>query len=180
MDTIGERGGVQDIHVPVPLLVRYNWRLHATEPFDPYDRIQPGYGMELSYPTRSDGSCACGCGEKLEGRQKRWRPGHADVAFRVLGIRAGLTGPIRAAVLERDGGICALCGVDAEPRKVPGELRWVGPGWEADHIVPVVEGGGACGLDNFRTACIPCHKRETAALAGRRASGRRGEVAPLL
>lgn len=45
--------------------------------------------------------------------------------------------------------------------------------WEADHIVPVVEGGGLCGLDGYRTLCIPCHKRKTAALARRRAERRR-------
>lgn len=40
--------------------------------------------------------------------------------------------------------------------------------WEADHIVPVIEGGGCCGLDNYRTLCLACHKRETAHLAKRR------------
>lgn len=45
--------------------------------------------------------------------------------------------------------------------------------WEADHIVAVVEGGGACGLDNLRTLCLPCHKRESAALARKRALARR-------
>jgi len=45
--------------------------------------------------------------------------------------------------------------------------------WEADHIVPVVEGGGGCGLDGLRTLCLACHRRETAALAGRRAKQRR-------
>lgn len=44
--------------------------------------------------------------------------------------------------------------------------------WEADHIVPVVEGGGGCGPENLRTLCVPCHRRETADLAGRRASHR--------
>lgn len=47
------------------------------------------------------------------------------------------------------------------------------PWWDADHIVPVVEGGGECGLENYRTLCKPCHKRETAALARRRAAARR-------
>ena len=42
-------------------------------------------------------------------------------------------------------------------------------GWDADHIVPVVEGGGLCGLENYRTLCHPCHKKATAALAARRA-----------
>lgn len=45
--------------------------------------------------------------------------------------------------------------------------------WEADHIVPVVEGGGGCGLDGLRTLCVPCHRAETAELARRRAKARR-------
>lgn len=47
-------------------------------------------------------------------------------------------------------------------------------GWDADHIIPVVEGGGLCGLENYRTLCHPCHKRVTAELAKRRAAARRG------
>lgn len=39
--------------------------------------------------------------------------------------------------------------------------------WDADHIIPVAEGGGGCGLDNYRTLCRRCHKNETAALAAR-------------
>lgn len=44
--------------------------------------------------------------------------------------------------------------------------------WEADHIIPVIEGGGWCGLENYRTLCVPCHRAQTAALAGRRADRR--------
>jgi 5-methylcytosine-specific restriction endonuclease McrA len=40
--------------------------------------------------------------------------------------------------------------------------------WESDHIVPVVEGGGECGLEGLRTLCWRCHRAETAALAKRR------------
>ena len=29
--------------------------------------------------------------------------------------------------------------------------------WEADHIVPVKDGGGCCGLENYRTLCRKCH-----------------------
>jgi 5-methylcytosine-specific restriction protein A len=50
--------------------------------------------------------------------------------------------------------------------------------WDADHIVPVVEGGGECDLANYRTLCIPCHQRETAALATRRAQQRRDAAEP--
>ena len=46
--------------------------------------------------------------------------------------------------------------------------------WDADHIVPVVKGGGGCGLENYRTLCQPCHKGETAALAAARAAERKG------
>jgi 5-methylcytosine-specific restriction enzyme A len=47
--------------------------------------------------------------------------------------------------------------------------------WQMDHIVPVVEGGGACGLENLRTLCTPCHKRVTRELAARRAAEKRGD-----
>jgi 5-methylcytosine-specific restriction protein A len=53
--------------------------------------------------------------------------------------------------------------------------------WDADHIVPVIEGGGECGIDNFRTLCIPCHKAETAALRKRMARRRiEAKEVPLL
>lgn len=35
--------------------------------------------------------------------------------------------------------------------------------WDADHIIPLSEGGDF-GLDNIRTLCLPCHKRETSKL----------------
>ena len=40
--------------------------------------------------------------------------------------------------------------------------------WDADHIKAVVDGGGECGLDNYRTLCCQCHYQETTKLAGRR------------
>lgn len=33
--------------------------------------------------------------------------------------------------------------------------------WDADHIIPVSEGGGGCGLSNYQTLCIRCHKIKT-------------------
>ena len=36
--------------------------------------------------------------------------------------------------------------------------------WQADHVLPVIEGGGSAGLENFRTLCTPCHAQETAKL----------------
>ena len=94
-------------------------------------------------------------------------------------------GYLREKVLERDHGICAGCGIDclaAEQhiRRLRGAARlkilreWgVRPSfrkslWDADHIVPVVEGGGECDLHNIRTLCLKCHRAATAELRQRR------------
>lgn len=84
---------------------------------------------------------------------------------------------IRLAVERRDEGVCAGCGCQCRmnpprhsmSRKEIGSL----PEWQADHVVPVAEGGGLCGLDGYRTLCLPCHNRETAALAARLATARK-------
>lgn len=54
--------------------------------------------------------------------------------------------------------------------------------WEMDHITPVVEGGGLCGLDGYRTLCLDCHHAVSADLARRRALKTRisREALPLL
>lgn len=90
---------------------------------------------------------------------------------------------VRARVYKRDRGVCALCGLDTGALEtgrvadlpVHGE-RYVDAGralWEADHIVPVAEGGGSCGLDNYRTLCVWCHPRETGKLRRRLNAARR-------
>ena len=96
---------------------------------------------------------------------------------------------VRFLLRRRDRGVCALCKVDtiaiqneyeklpkrnplwddhsSEPRReflkqhgIPwgrASTDW----WDADHIVPVIEGGGECDLSNYRTLCIPCHQKVT-------------------
>ena len=59
---------------------------------------------------------------------------------------------VRREVKKRDKGICRLCGVNVVRTRRK---------WEADHIVPVADGGGECGLDNYRLLCRPCHVRVT-------------------
>lgn len=39
--------------------------------------------------------------------------------------------------------------------------------WDIDHIVPVAEGGGACGPENLRALCLKCHRGETKRLLER-------------
>jgi 5-methylcytosine-specific restriction enzyme A len=64
----------------------------------------------------------------------------------------------RLRVFERDKGICAVCGINvfAGTERRP-RARGTGDLWQADHINPVIEGGGECGLDNLRTLCTKCH-----------------------
>lgn len=96
-------------------------------------------------------------------------------------------------VALRDKGVCAACGTDtaslrSEFRLIPrgsAQVLWLGARglplellnrhrwFDVDHVVPVVEGGGSCGLDNLRTLCLPCHKVATARLAARLAQARR-------
>ena len=44
------------------------------------------------------------------------------------------------------------------------------PRWEADHIVPVADGGGECGLENYRLLCRGCHVKVTLAWRAQRAA----------
>lgn len=92
-------------------------------------------------------------------------------------------GYVRKQVQARDHGVCANCQLDTRTllallrrfmttHEAHTALRARGfrpysHFWEADHIVPVSEGGGECGLENYRTLCIPCHKAATKELKQR-------------
>lgn len=99
---------------------------------------------------------------------------------------------IRDCIYKRDKGICQMCNVDT--RKIAKSIleandkgdsdkvkelmvthsipnhrkiwkrKYGGGLWDADHIVPVCEGGGMCGLVNIRTLCLKCHKDITITL----------------
>jgi 5-methylcytosine-specific restriction protein A len=107
---------------------------------------------------------------------------------------------LRQQVFKRDSGICAACGCDAEKMRrvlwlalrhigrrrlaphwkqildslgVPTEFVFSRRSlWEADHILPVIEGGGQCDLSNLRTLCVGCHKLATSELRRRRTNRR--------
>ncbi len=88
-------------------------------------------------------------------------------------------GYLREQVFLRDRGVCARCGLDTEAlRKEKRKLDYAARRsfekewgrrhlWDADHIVPVAEGGGECDLSNMRTLCLRCHREVTAALRKR-------------
>jgi 5-methylcytosine-specific restriction protein A len=101
---------------------------------------------------------------------------------------------LRQQIFKRDQGVCAHCGLNAlkahaRLRRARGAARmelmqqW-GLGarmrkslWDADHILPVAEGGGECDLTNIRTLCLRCHRVVTAQLRERM---RRAKVAAML
>jgi 5-methylcytosine-specific restriction enzyme A len=103
-------------------------------------------------------------------------------------------GYLRDQVLQRDRGVCARCGVDTaaaftELKRSRGRARlhllqrWGLKTlkrktlWDADHILPVAEGGGECDLANIRTLCLLCHRNETKALRERIREGRHSDPA---
>lgn len=101
---------------------------------------------------------------------------------------------LRQQVLKRDKAICTHCRINTRSaflrmKKARGKSReellahWGLKTlsrrslWDADHILPVVEGGGECDLGNLRTLCLRCHREATAALRQRLLLLRREKLA---
>jgi 5-methylcytosine-specific restriction endonuclease McrA len=83
---------------------------------------------------------------------------------------------LREQVFTRDRGVCAQCGLDTEQlRRDRRKLDWKARKqferewglrkklWDADHILPVAQGGGECDLTNIQTLCLRCHRAKTVA-----------------
>jgi len=103
-------------------------------------------------------------------------------------------GYLRDQVFARDRGRCAACQIDsvaayAALKRARGPVRSAGLRlygmksiasrrslWDADHILPVAEGGGQCDLDNIRTLCLLCHREATARLRSRLRSSKNSTV----
>lgn len=135
------------------------------------NRLGVGGWVDPRYPNRdADGRVVCRrCSAVIpKGRRRTFCSAECVHEWR-LRTDAGY---LRLKTFERDHGICALCGVDSVAERRVKKARGTGRCWQADHIVPVVEGGGQCGLDNIRTLCHVCHLAMTAELAKRRAEKR--------
>jgi 5-methylcytosine-specific restriction enzyme A len=144
-------------------------------------RTQPG-----GWVPRKRGPCRrCGC-EIPKGRRFTFC---SDACVHEWKLR---TNPayLREQVEKRDRGVCAQCGLDTEAlRKDKRKLDWKARKqfekdwglrrhlWDADHIVPVAEGGGECDLSNMRTLCLKCHREATLALRARMSGSRRPQPA---
>lgn len=70
---------------------------------------------------------------------------------------------LRLKTFERDGGQCATCKKTTED-------------WQADHILPVRDGGGCCGLENIQTLCRYCHEARNKAMIAYAQPGPVGSV----
>lgn len=159
---------------------RINW---ATD--DCYDRANPS-AMRRRVWQRDKGICST-CGVDCEKmlcyalRARPWKtsPHSGELRFREGGkFHGAFLRPRynRAVIIHRRWAI-RLGTASANRLTRLKSLGWPGDlnrsWWDADHIKPVVEGGGLCGLENYRTLCVPCHKKESAALAARRAEKRK-------
>ena len=116
---------------------------------DFFKRYQVGLKLKDLYPLKNDGLCDCGCGKEKKKKKKRWASfecqNNALINFWII---KGDTNIIRQSIFEIEGGFCRSCGIFSD-------------NWHVDHINPVFLGGSACGLDNFQTLCVDCHKAKT-------------------
>ena len=129
-------------HVEITLINR-NVDLHK------YKRIQDHITFTYLFPHRNDRRCRCGCGRSIEPPKICWatRQCNYKATMTYLFLR-GDNSTVRKMLKERDHQVCAVCGeVSIE--------------WDADHILPVREGGGGTvDLSNLQTLCKKCHKEK--------------------
>lgn len=120
------------------------------------------------------------CPDGAPDRRRMWHPACVDMF-----LAATDPGRLRAQVFSRDHGVCAGCGLecarlaeDGEPwwkrhNRIVDGVTWVElHEWEADHIVPIID-GGLLELANVQTLCAACHRAKTAREATARAERRR-------
>jgi 5-methylcytosine-specific restriction enzyme A len=146
----------------------------------PTRTLPGGRAIRHDLPTGPNGLSLCRWCE-LEILAKRRRTFCSDYCVHQWRLRTD-PGYLRDQVFARDHGICALCQADTVAiynalKRSRGPARVAGLSlygmktitsrrslWDADHILPVAEGGGQCDLDNLRTLCLPCHRETTARL----------------
>lgn len=146
----------------------------------PSRTLSGGRARRDDLPTGPNGLPLCRWCE-LEILAKRRRTFCSDYCVDQWRLRTD-PGYLRDQVFARDRGHCAVCQIDtvaayAALKRGRGAARAAGLRlygmknissrrslWDADHILPVAEGGGQCDLDNIRTLCLLCHRGATAEL----------------
>lgn len=139
------------------------------------------------------------CGKPLPSRAKSWCGQDCVLDYQIARLDQGAARELllrrhRAAAVQARPWMmpgraaeshpmpCELCGIDmcdaavtrraSDPNHENGPCRAIR--WEADHIVPIAEGGPAT-RDNLRVLCRPCHVRVTAEMRARLAAKRKQE-----
>ena len=146
-------------------------------------RINPdaGWADPEALPRGPGGRCLCReCGQEVPPRRRTFC---GDACVEQWKMK---TDPsfLRSRVWKRDKGRCAGCGLKARDlekgiallrevlarqgkSKVYGDIRKAlkiqsrHSLWDADHVRPVVDGGGECGLETMQTLCLWCHREKT-------------------
>jgi 5-methylcytosine-specific restriction protein A len=136
--------------------------------------LKGGYVSPSELPKGPNGRALCRyCSKEVAGRRITFC---SDACVMEWKVRSQ-PGYAKELVAKRDDGICEICRKDcfADLRNTPA-FRYIRRRlrrFDMDHRIPVIEGGGSCGLENLRTLCRPCHRVVTAALAARRAFRRK-------
>lgn len=119
------------------------------------------------------------CGEVVGGRRTKWCGGDCLEAFR---LRCSPSYQVEH-VAKRDNYICVMCKKNVKldfvnhNQSVPyWQRKSIGHFCQADHILPVAEGGGLTGPENLRLLCTACHKTQTNKLHKRLAEKRTAKV----
>jgi len=133
-----------------------------------------GFVNAKDLPRGPNGKACCRyCAQEVSGNRRTFC---SDACVSEWKIRTQ-PGYAKELVKKRDDGICQICRVDCfagyrETRAHKSRRGLLGL-FDMDHKVPVVEGGGSCGLENLRTLCRTCHREVTAQLAARLAFRRK-------
>jgi 5-methylcytosine-specific restriction protein A len=123
------------------------------------------------------------CGTPVTGRRVSWCSDDCVMDYK---LAKGDQGAARRLVWKLHRGVCQICKVDVNKRRREltkqfgsiWAMQRTRPDlydqcrWEADHIVPIVE-GGKLHRSNLRTACRRCHKNVTRELRKRLAAKRK-------
>src|SRR3954469_21979808 len=104
-----------------------------------YSRAQKRLSFPVLFPQVEHGICACGCGQLLSGRRRRWATEQCTrFAVNVWRIIDGQVDTVKYFMKLYNKGTrrCDSC--------KKGRMRF-----ELDHCIPVHAGGGGCWLNNY-------------------------------
>jgi hypothetical protein len=131
-----------------------------------YSRKQGKLAVKHLFPYDANKhECRCGCGQHLgDNPRRRWASAECQSeAMLVYWTVKGVSMYVRWALFKRDGEICANCKCDVsnpDLKHTPNYYDDLGI-WDADHITPIRDGGGASLLDNYQILCESCHNDKT-------------------